>query len=76
LLLLNHPLKQLVRRGLGHLFDMLATEGGEEALASLGLIPEDLNRFAVIADHENRGDVTSAARVSRRLLQLQSLSER
>jgi glycosyltransferase involved in cell wall biosynthesis len=76
LLLLNHPLKQLVRRGLAHLFDMLASGGGEEALAGLGLALDDLNRFAVIADHENRGDVTAAARASLRLTQLQTQLER
>ncbi|MBK5237548.1 MAG: glycosyltransferase [Actinomycetales bacterium] len=76
LLLLNHPLKQLVRRGLANLFDMLAREDGDEAFAHLGLDIEDLNRFAVLADHENRDEVTRAARVSTRLTQLQSQSER
>ena len=76
LLMLSHPLKQLVRRGLAKLFEMLAEESGEQSLAGLGLQLQDLNRFAVIADHDNRDDVTQATRVSTRLTQLQSQSER
>jgi len=76
LLLLHHPLKQLVRRGLADLFDMLGRDQGAEALAKLGLGLSDLAVFAVLADHENQEGISQATRVSWTLATLQSQSER
>jgi glycosyltransferase involved in cell wall biosynthesis len=62
LLELHHDNRLLVRRGLAFLLKELGTPGGIDSLARMGLSPADLDRFAVLADHEDGESVGRALR--------------
>jgi len=60
LIQINHPDPLVVRRGLARLFEIGVRADGDARLTAMGLTADDLEAFAVAADHENVTAVTRA----------------
>lgn len=73
LIRLEHPDRVMVRTAVSHLFRLAGEPDGEARMAAMGLGLDDLERFAVRADHENRGAVAQALGVANRLESQQSV---